>query len=73
MKEIEKMEIAYAGYNKPDTLEELELEILGLETAISAARQRIAVLKQSAKLQSLMNGELNEKTVSKASADQKTQ
>lgn len=67
MRKIESLVIKYVGYNNPETQSEVELELLGLETAIAAANQRIAVLKQSLKLQSLMHEsaveETNDKTV----------
>ena len=68
MKKVEGLAIKYVGYNEPQTVEEVEMEILGLETAIAAAKQRIAVLKQSVKLQSIMmrakQEQLDETTVS---------
>jgi hypothetical protein len=54
MRKIESLSIKYIGYSNPENEQELDLEILGLETAISLARQRIAILKQSIKLQKIM-------------------
>jgi hypothetical protein len=39
--------VKYCGYTEPRTPEELEFEILGLETAIFEAKKRIATLKQT--------------------------
>jgi len=83
MKEIESLMIRYVGYREPRTPDEVELEILGLRTAIAAAGQRIAVLDQSLRLQEIKQmrkdvdlpkaqlekteEETDEKTVAKAS------
>ena len=50
MREVEKVFVEYVGYRQPDTLDELELEILGLKTAIAAAHARVASLEQSKQL-----------------------
>ncbi len=76
MKKVEGLEIKYIGYNKPQTPEEVDLEILGLRTAIAAAEQRIAVLTQSVMVQYLMNEATieetsDEKTVEKTSESDK--
>jgi hypothetical protein len=39
--------VKYCGYTEPKTPEELEFEILGLETAIYEAKKKIATLRQS--------------------------
>ena len=39
--------VEYCGYKQPRSEQELEFEILGLETAIYEAKKRIATLKQS--------------------------
>jgi len=54
MRKVEGLAIKYVGYNNPESADEVDLELLGLRTAIAAAEQRIAVLKQSLKLQLLM-------------------
>jgi len=46
-REPEKCLVEYCGYKNPRSQEELEFEILGLETAIYEAKKRIAALKQS--------------------------
>ena len=46
MKALESLKIDYVGYKEPSTLEEVELEILGLELAVKCAEQRIALLRQ---------------------------
>jgi len=67
MRKVESLSIRYVGYKEPENLEEVELEILGLETAMAAAKQRISVLKQSLKLRELMKNSVveddNEETV----------
>lgn len=47
MKEPEICSIEYCGFKSPKTQEELQFEILGLETAIFEAKKRIATLRQS--------------------------
>ena len=54
MKEMERVDISYVGFKSPETIDEVELEILGLRTAIAVAQQRIAVLEQSIKMQAIM-------------------
>ena len=54
MRKVESLSIRYIGYDKPENHDEVELEILGLETTIAVAKQRIAVLRQSLKLQSMV-------------------
>jgi hypothetical protein len=54
MREIESLMIKYVGYKEPSTEDEVELEILGLRTAIAAAEQRVAVLTQSLKLRDMV-------------------
>lgn len=63
MKEVESLAIKYIGFREPMTEDEVELEMLGLKTAIAAAEQRIAVLKQSVKLQEIMKKSIAEETV----------
>ena len=50
--------VEYCGFKGPQTPDELEFEILGLETAICEAQKRIATLKQS---RCLVNVTLREK------------
>lgn len=47
MREPELCVVKYCGYVEPRSPDELEFEILGLESAIYEARRRIASLKQS--------------------------
>jgi len=54
MRKVESLSLKYVGYKEPMNEDEVELELLGLETIIAAARQRIAVLKQSVKLTEIM-------------------
>ena len=68
MKEVESLSLQYVGFAKPSSEIEVELEILGLRTAIAAAEQRIAVLTQSLKLQEIkLQKETHEETVTEAS------
>jgi hypothetical protein len=60
MRKVESLLIKYIGYDKPESLDEAELEILGLETAIATAKQRISVIQQSLKLQSLIKNSVVE-------------
>ena len=47
MREPNTCKVDYCGYTKPRTPDEISFEILGLETLIKTAEQRISVLKQS--------------------------
>lgn len=47
MNEPERCTIEYCGFKNPKTPDELEFEVLGLETAICEAKKRISSLKQS--------------------------
>ena len=46
MRKVEKMQVDYVGYKTPETADEVDLEILGLEMAIATAQARIALLRQ---------------------------
>lgn len=75
MQSIDKLELKYLGYKEPETEEEVELEILGLRTAIAAAEQRIAVLEQSLKMREIMRnakGDIDEKAVEKTADSKET-
>lgn len=50
MRKPEKVFVEYVGFRQPETMDELELEILGLKTAMAAAQSRIASLEQSKQL-----------------------
>lgn len=54
IKYAEKLNIEYIGIKDPKTPTEIEFEILGLETAIAEAKQKISVLKQSIVLAKLV-------------------
>lgn len=47
MREPDVCVVKYCGYNEPRTPDEVEFEILGLETAIFEAKKKIATLKQT--------------------------
>lgn len=76
MKEVDKLFINYVGYSNPEGKDEVILEILGLETVISQAKNRIAVLNQSLKLADMMSERVtegeNEETITEAPDNKKT-
>lgn len=72
MKKPEKGYVEYVGYKHPETIDELELEICGLKTAIAAAQSRITALEQSKKLYE-MGFKQNEKTVEEGLSDNEAQ
>jgi len=59
MKKIEKCKIDYLGFSKPETPDEIELEILGLKNLICKASERISELEQSTKLAQYIIGMQN--------------
>lgn len=69
MKKIESLVLKYLGYSDPVNKDEIEMECLGLATAIATAQQRISVLQQSLKLTSMISAaeeaqeESNEKII----------
>lgn len=65
MRKPEKVFVEYVGYRQPETMDELELEILGLKTAVAAAQSRIASLEQSKQL--YLMGEKDAQTVEETS------
>lgn len=67
MKKPENCYIQYCGYQSPQSPEELEFEILGLETAIYEIKKRIATLKQSNFLVSIILKEENDQSYSQKS------
>ena len=54
MRKLEEVYIKYVGYQEPETEEELEMELLGLETALCAVKSRIAILHQSRHMKAMM-------------------
>jgi len=54
MKKVEKLSVDYVGYSVPESEDELQLELLGLETVLKSAEVRIASLKQSLHLSYMM-------------------
>lgn len=50
MKELQKLTIDYLGYEHPETDDEVEAQIFGLEVAIKEAEKRIAVLRLGYKI-----------------------
>jgi len=61
MRDIEKLTIEYIGYKVPNTVDEVDMEILGLKTAICAIEQRIATLRQSVQLEKMVSKSQGEK------------
>lgn len=51
---LKHLKIEYIGIEKPETQAEVEFEILGLETVIADAKNRISQLKQGIALAKLM-------------------
>ena len=47
MRDPESCSLEYCGYSKPRSPHEVSFEILGLESLIKMAEQRISILKQS--------------------------
>ena len=70
MRNLESLIIKYLGFKNPATKEEVEIEILGLETVIATAQQKIAILNQSFKVNDFLvkqrSEEPDEKTVPEA-------
>lgn len=60
MRKVQDRYVKYVGYSDPKSVSELELEILGLETAITKAQQQISILKQGIKLSELMENSIAE-------------
>ena len=54
MRQVEKLTVEYIGYQNPETEDEVQMEILGLESAICGIRHRIATLQQGVHLNKLM-------------------
>jgi hypothetical protein len=76
MRKVEKLAVSYCGYKDPDTEEELEMEILGLQNAIKNAELRISMLKQGLQLNRMIKTasegvKLNEKTINSPEAQNK--
>jgi len=57
MRKIEKLNLDYIGYEQPENVDELEVELLGLELLIKCAEQRIALLKQGLKVAMMTSAE----------------
>lgn len=54
MRKVESLSVEYVGYKTPETTDEIEFEILGLELASCEIKSRIARLKQAVKLSSML-------------------
>lgn len=63
MQKVKKLHLGYIGIDYPETAEEVKIEILGLTTAITEAKKRIAVLEQSLCLQELMHESKQKETI----------
>lgn len=72
MRKLEEVYVKYIGYQEPDSEDELEMELLGLDTALYAIKSRIAILQQSRHMKKMMDKTpteaetSDEKTVEKA-------
>lgn len=73
MRDVEKVSIEYIGYKDPGTTDEVEMEILGLESAICAIKHRIATLKQGVQLEKMVSKShreaSNAETIKQAKSD----
>jgi hypothetical protein len=69
MRNLESLIIKYLGFNNPNTEEEVEITILGLETIIATAQQKIAILKQSSKVNDFLIKQRSEGTDEKTVAE----
>lgn len=47
MREPENCKLTYCGFERPQTGEEIDFEILGLEALVKKAEEKIASLKQT--------------------------
>ena len=61
MRKVEELSVKYLGYSSPETKDEVEFEILGLELAIACARQRISLLRQGLKIAEMKDNAAVEK------------
>lgn len=71
MRKVERVFVEYVGYKNPESLDELELELCGLRTAIAAAQARITALEQSRQLYKM--GLINEETIKQGLSNQETE
>ena len=62
MRQVEKLNVEYVGYQEPETEGEVQMEILGLEAAICGIKHRIATLRQGVHLNTLMQTTSEEKS-----------
>lgn len=60
MNKVKNLKIEYLGVENPKTPTEIEFEILGLESAITEAQNKIAQLKQGMVLAKLIIEENND-------------
>jgi len=58
MRKVQNLTINYCGYKEPETEEELQMEILGLENAAKNAELRISMLRQGLHLNKMMKNAL---------------
>ena len=59
MRKLQKLNIEYVGYKEPETEEELNMEVLGLENAIKNAELRISMLRQGLHLNKMMKNAIS--------------
>jgi hypothetical protein len=61
MRKVEEASVRYIGYLSPETKDEIEFEILGLELAIACANQRISLLRQGLKIAEMKENDADKK------------
>ena len=59
MRKLQKINIEYVGYKEPETEDELNMEIFGLENAIKNAELRISMLRQGLHLNKMMKSAIS--------------
>lgn len=66
MKEPQNCKIDYCGYENPETPDEINFEIYGLELAIAECNKRIATLKQSLFFAQMVTSEIKNDHICKS-------
>lgn len=59
MRKVQNLTINYCGYKEPETEDELNMEILGLENAVRNAELRISMLKQGLHLNKMLKSAIS--------------
>ena len=66
MRKVEDLKVGYVGYSNPETQDEVDFEILGLNTAICQISKRIAILRQGIQLNKLQQLSIGDETDAEA-------